>query len=129
MKCMRCGVLNPEASKFCNACGTPLDIDGLVKAEVQTQIQEELKTRLKDNKVAAIEIQDQVRDRLLWWLKVVGLPVTLALSLLGWLGYGKYEDIAKKVLRCFTWVVTCSSGQLEVELASEQVDHGLEVAA
>ncbi len=35
----------------------------------------------------------------------------------------------KLVLRCFTWVVTCSSGQLEVELASEQVDHGLEVAA
>ncbi len=34
-----------------------------------------------------------------------------------------------QVLRCFTWVVTCSSGQLEVELASEQVDHGLEVAA
>ena len=37
--------------------------------------------------------------------------------------------VTKQVLRCFTWVVTTSSGQLEVELASEQVDHGLEVAA
>ena len=33
------------------------------------------------------------------------------------------------VLRCFVWVVTTSSGQLQVELSGEQVDHGREVSA
>ena len=33
------------------------------------------------------------------------------------------------VLRCLEWVVTSSSGQFQVELAGEQIDDGLEVAA
>ena len=41
----------------------------------------------------------------------------------------KRLEKGRLVLRCFTWVVTSSSRQLEVEFAGEQIDHGLEVAA
>ncbi len=45
-----------------------------------------------------------------------------------------YDDLhaftsATLVLRCLEWVETSSSGQLEVELAGQQIDDGLEVAA
>ena len=33
-----------------------------------------------------------------------------------------------RVPRCSGWVETCSRGQAQVELASQQEDHGLEVA-
>jgi len=32
------------------------------------------------------------------------------------------------VLRCLVWVETCSCGEPQVELSSEQVDHGFEVS-
>ena len=33
-----------------------------------------------------------------------------------------------RVLRCLVWVETCSCGEPQVELSSEQVDHGFEVS-
>src|SRR5277367_4799591 len=39
------------------------------------------------------------------------------------------SELEMMVLRCFEWVVASSSRQPQVELACQQVDHGLEVAA
>jgi hypothetical protein len=43
--------------------------------------------------------------------------------------YPAAQTLTKSVLRCFEWVVASSSRQPQVELACQQVDHGLEVAA
>src|SRR4051794_16940293 len=40
-----------------------------------------------------------------------------------------WSDKGEMVLRCLGWVETSSSGQFQVELAGEEVDDGLEVAA
>jgi hypothetical protein len=82
MDCFRCKTANPDASKFCGVCGAPLDFDALVKAAVQTQFKDELNARVKEQKVVTVEITDAVRERLLGWVKWLGIGATLITSAL-----------------------------------------------
>jgi len=49
-------------------------------------------------------------------------------NIAGLLGFCLPWILTFMVPRCSGWVETCSRGQAQVELASQQVDHGLEVA-
>jgi acid phosphatase type 7 len=93
MDCFRCKTANTDTSKFCSACGAPLDLDGLVKAAVQSQLKDELNSRVKEQKVVTVEITDAVRERLLGWVKWLGIAATLITSALAVVGIKGVGDV------------------------------------
>jgi acid phosphatase type 7 len=96
MDCFRCKSANPIESKYCGACGAPLDFDALVATTVQAQLKDELNAKVKEQKIVTVEITDAVRERLLGWVKWLGIAATVITSALAVVGIKSVSDIVNR---------------------------------
>jgi hypothetical protein len=98
MNCPRCNKPNPDEKQYCGDCGAPLkDIGGMSEADLKERIRAVIKEELKDSKVVESEATEKVVDRIAGWAKLVGfyagIPLGIALIILGALGVTKSTDL------------------------------------
>jgi hypothetical protein len=100
MLCPRCHSENPEGKKYCGDCGGLLHEDVLNTA-IRREVAEELDARLKDQKVLEIETTQAIASRLSEWVKLfaffVGIPLSLLVIILGFLGLKTYSDFLTQI--------------------------------
>jgi hypothetical protein len=102
MDCLFCDAKNPEGAKYCNNCGSRLDLStGPVKEVVEAAVRQEVnrvvERRLKDEKIAEFDITEKVTNRLLGWAKILGTIMGVLLVLAGILGVKSGYDIKKEL--------------------------------
>jgi hypothetical protein len=137
LPCPGCASPNSAGQRFCGNCGclltaTPETVESLVKREVET--------RLKDQKVVAVEIAESVYDRISKWAKIFVLLCMLPLGAAFYLIYGQYTNLtdliknsrteAERVLAAATRKAhevdstTEAAGKKAAELNSRIVEQG-----
>jgi hypothetical protein len=93
MDCLRCRAQNVDGKKFCGDCGAMLSspeeerIRTLAKSILEEQF------RLRDQKLLEIETADAIYDRLKKLATPTVLAITIAIAILGFIGYGKFNSL------------------------------------
>src|SRR3954465_14641747 len=98
MNCPSCNALNPDDKKFCGECGAPLNPDPtsfkeLVKSTAREEVRGSLKDYIKENRIAEFDITEKVTNRLLGWVKTLGLLIGILLTVAGYLGFANLNSI------------------------------------
>jgi F0F1-type ATP synthase membrane subunit b/b' len=102
MNCPRCNSPNPEDKKYCADCGAPFNLEARhLETYVQSQVQEAIEKKFKDQKFVELETSQAIVDRLHGWAKAfgffVGIPFAVLLLLLAVAGIEKYSDFKNLV--------------------------------
>jgi hypothetical protein len=101
MNCPRCHSENPDGKNYCGDCGAALGQqtsgpEAISEDQLQKQIQAALDTRFKDQKVVEVETAQQIAERLVGWVKLLGaltsIPLAILILILGLLGITKIAD-------------------------------------
>jgi uncharacterized protein YoxC len=96
--CSRCKSPNPDQQKHCGECGALLEPK---IAAFRDEIEEAVKSQLKEQKVIEIETAQAIVARLSEWAKlfglVVGVPLAILAVVLAVLGIKTYSDFYKDV--------------------------------
>ena len=96
--CPRCKSPNPDQQKHCGECGALLEPK---IAAFRDEIEEAVKSQLKEQKVIEIETAQAIVARLSEWAKlfgiVVGVPLAILAVVLAVLGIKTYSDFYKDV--------------------------------
>jgi hypothetical protein len=111
MICLRCQSDNSVGAKYCGACGAALELGPFIETAIQGRVERELKDRLKDNKVAIVEITDALRERVLTWFKIVGIPLALIASGLTLVGVQSVKIFSTRVARSKPWQMRRASAR------------------
>jgi hypothetical protein len=89
MLCAECNAENPEGKKYCGDCGTLLG----------KTLEATTRTNFRDRQVVEAEITDAVFERLLKWVKWLGIataiPIAVWTIVLTIFGLRSYSDIGK----------------------------------
>lgn len=105
MECPNCKTPNPNENRFCGACSAPLtdeivDIQAFIRDEFPRQVERAIDTKLlalADREVIEVKATEQVINRVWTWATrfatVVGVPVVVVVSILGFFGFSTIEDI------------------------------------
>jgi hypothetical protein len=99
MDCGRCGTPNPETNHFCGNCGAALDtrLDPALQSTIDKKIDAALASKLTDQRIVEIDVQEKVISRLTDLAKIVGIPIALLLALLSLWGIKSLSDVDSKV--------------------------------
>lgn len=99
--CRSCSGENPDANRYCGACGSALEETEALRREVDAAVERSLAARLKDRDVVETQLANAVLQKLLGWAKTYGtiLAVLIALAafILARLGIDSYQSLKKKV--------------------------------
>jgi len=99
-------VQNPEGNKYCGQCGFALDaaassLRALVEETLKQQLEAAFDARFKDGQVVQVEITEAIAEKLSNWARMlgffIGVPITVLLLVLGFLGYSKFSDFSNLV--------------------------------
>src|SRR6185436_19486222 len=95
IRCPNCQFPNPAGHKYCGHCGQQLhSIPESVSSIINRQLKLELDTRLKDQRVVAVEIAESVYERVTKWAKIFVVLVTLPLGAAVYFIYGQYASLS-----------------------------------
>ncbi len=121
VKCLKCGVSNPETNRYCGQCGAVLNptlgplwdtIEGGLHDRLETLIRE----RFRDQKIVEVEIAESVVERVMKWTKnlafFVGIPLVLLVGALTVWGIKSLTDFQK--------IITTKQADVERELGQEK---------
>jgi hypothetical protein len=94
MTCPRCAAESPTGKAYCADCGSPLDAaDEKIRAAVQAAIRD----TFKDQRLLPIEIAEKAVERFWFYGKIVAIPTTVLLIVLGVLGVSTYRDALRTI--------------------------------
>jgi hypothetical protein len=132
LQCLDCGAANPDGKRFCGDCGAPLDgetatIKRYLAANLPREIRTALKDELRDQKVVEVEMTEAVVEKLTSWAKVfgffVGIPIAIAIGVLGILGLNSYENFSKLVHDATaSLTATLQRAQTQADSLKQQAD-------
>jgi lysozyme len=99
MQCGNCGTPNPETNKFCGNCGGALNsgLDASLQATIDKRIDAALASKLTDQRIVEIDVEEKVIARLTALAKIVGIPIALLLAVAGLWGVKSLSDLDAKV--------------------------------
>ena len=99
MICPNCGKQTPEEDAFCGKCGQLLTAS--LRELVQTELQNQLSAKYKDQKLVAVETAESIVERLEKWSKwlffAMGIPTAILLAALATLGITSYREGKQKI--------------------------------
>jgi hypothetical protein len=117
MDCGRCGAPNPDTNHFCGNCGAALDasLDPVLQSTIDKRIDVALASKLTDQRIVEIDIQEKVIKRLTDLAKIVGIPIALLLALLSLWGIKSLSDVDSKVKQATDNAVQSMNTKVDAE--------------
>jgi uncharacterized membrane protein YvbJ len=102
MICEQCGSSNSEGQKNCGACGAPLDAltrptRAAIESAVRSEASKTLAGYVKDQRIAELDVTENVTNRLVGWGKVIGVVLGVFLAGAGYLGFKSLQDVVDSV--------------------------------
>jgi hypothetical protein len=130
VQCPNCGASSPDDKRFCSDCGALLDANfGAIKqyldANLRREIQASLREDFRDQKLVQLETTEAIAEKLTSWAKLfaffVGIPIFLALTLFGWLGFKSYSDFSKAISNATAEISVALKEAQELKKHADQI--------
>src|SRR5258707_11459836 len=111
MQCQACGAESPDEKKYCAECGAPLQVpqEVIVRRHALAVFEEQFRKR--DQKLLEVETADAVYAR----LSKAAIPAALALAIVAFVGYTKYNNLLDAMKVAESQAVQRLQGQEEQE--------------